>query len=786
MNVNPSIGLTADQVASFPKNESLRHQSNFQLMVTVLKNQVLSFFFLLLIVSGGLSFFLGEKVDASIFFSIAFINAIIGFFQEYRANKGSQLLEKIIEHTVTVRRDGKLVRIPHFEVVLNDIMIVVPGDVLVADVVIISGENIFLDQSVVTGETLPRQVFIGDTVASGVSLSSGSFVSQVCAVGNDSSLLKYAEKISKVQKSNNFEKFLNTISIAIMVVTVGCLLVVFIINVLILHGMPIPQYILFAISMLVGVVPESLPLIVTIILTKEAVALSKQHVLVKKLSVLQNLGGMNFLFTDKTGTLTENNLTVTQVIDCDGTLEASLKQISEGSYERTPMDLVFDQAIKSHFPTWQADIVEEPLKLSPFQVERGYAEYVTCDKKIILRGQYRSVAKMCQSIPENFFVDCILCESKGMRVIALAIQEGDDKPRLQGAVIFEDPLKPDAVTLYNSLEELDVSVKVITGDSLEVAEYIGNKLRGENRGGSQFARTMEGWNSQESSNIENYSVYARCKPEQKSDLITEHLDQGTVGFLGEGINDAMALKRADIGFVVSNASDVARQSADVILLEKSLDPILTAIMMSRKSFVRIRTYLLCTLTGNIGTLFSLTTVVVFWNQIPMLPIQILLNNLLTDLPLTFLITDAISEESLKKPIKSETRSFVFKIILFAAISSVFDFIFFFIFRSYGIETLRTGWFVFSVLAELTLVFSLRSELSILKAPSISKILTWILIACYLITIALPYSPLSSLFKLVPLSGFQVGIIVGVTVIYLFVNELFKWIERKKKLQAIVA
>lgn len=785
MNINPSVGLTADQVATAPKNLSLRHQSNFRLALKVLKMQIFSFFFVLLIVSGGLSFFLGEKVDASIFFGIALLNAVIGFFQEYRANKGAQLLEKIIEHTVTVRRDGILVCIPHSEVVLNDIMIVVPGDVLVADVIVISGENIFLDQSVVTGETLPRQAFAGDTVASGVSVSSGTFVAQVCAVGNDSSLLKYAEKISKVQKNNTFEKFLNTISIAIMVVTVACLLIVLVVNVLILHGMPISQYILFSISMLVGVVPESLPLIVTIILTKEAVALSKQHVLVKKLTVLQNLGGMNFLFTDKTGTLTENNLTVAQVIDCDGTLETSLRRISEGSYNRTPMDLVFDQAIKVHLLSDQVCNKEEDLELSPFQVERGYAQYTTPDKKRILRGQYRSVAEMCESIPETFFADCNAYEAKGMRIIALALQEGTNKPRLQGAVVFEDPLKPDAVALYRSLEELDVSVKVITGDSLEVAEYVGNKLLGTTEDRPQFARTMEGWNPDGSNDIENCLVYARCKPEQKSDLITEHLDHGTVGFLGEGINDAMALKRADIGFVVSNASDVARQSADVILLEKSLDPILTAIRMSRKAFVRIRTYLLCTLTGNIGTLFSLTTVVVFWNQIPMLPIQILLNNLLTDLPLTFLITDAVSEESLKKPIKSETRLFVRKIVLFAAISSAFDFMFFFIFRSYSIETLRTGWFVFSVLAELTLVFSLRSELSILKAPKISRVLGGILMVSYIIAIVLPYSPLGPLFKLVPLGGLQIGMIVGITVIYLFINELFKWLGRKKKLQAVV-
>jgi Mg2+-importing ATPase len=342
-------------------------------------------------------------------------------------------------------------------------------------------------------------------------------------------------------------------------------------------------------------------------------------------------------------------------------------------------------------------------------------------------------------------------------------------------------LKEDAVDTYNKISNLGVEMKVITGDSLQVAEYVGKILHPSHM--ENFAFSMDNYTSGQSELLKEYFIYAKCKPEHKSELIDYHLNSGVVGFLGEGINDALALKRADIGFVVNNGSDLARQSGDVLLLEKSLDPVIAAITMSREAFVKIRTYLLCTLTGNIGTLFSLTTVIIFWRQIPMLPIQILLNNFLTDFPLIFLITDKISEVSVQKPVKEDRKKFYKIIIVFAAVSSIFDFIFFFMFNGYDISVLRTGWFVFSVFAELTLVFSLRSELSIFKAPKVSRILLYTLISCYIISVTLPFTRFGELFHLVPLSHLQLVIIFGIIIIYLIVNEIIKNIFFSKKIHA---
>lgn len=774
MQTNITTGLTTSEVSKAPKNIPAHHASSLEMAFVVARGQVVSFFFLLLIASGLLSLFLHEPIDATIFFVIAGINAVIGFFQEYRANKSAQTLEKMVAHTVTVRRNGVLEKIPHTDVVLGDIVILGPGDIAVVDVTVRTCTDGFLDESVVTGETMPRQINAGDSIPSGATVSQGSVIGEVSAVGKESSLMQYAEKISKVQKSSNFEKFIHTISTTIMIVTVACLLLVLVVNVLIMHGMMFSDYILYAISMLVGVVPESLPLIVTIILTREALRLSKQQVLIKKLSVLQNLGSMNYLFTDKTGTLTENNLRVKEILERDKTAYDKLFAIAAGSYERTPMDTVFDTAILTYVNGSDKAFSKEKdqeLILSPFQVERGYAIYTFPSGEKVIRGQYRSISTLTGS--DNEFCDtCTKYESEGLRIIATAISSKEsDTYTLQSAVIFEDPLKPDAVETYKELSDLSINVKVITGDSLQVAEYVGNILHPVIM--DKFAFSMDGWKPDGTNAIEDYFVYARCKPEQKSELIDEHLDHGVVGFLGEGINDAMALKRADIGFVVNNGSDVARQSGDVLLLEKSLNPVIAAVTMSREAFLKIRTYLLCTLTGNIGTLFSLTAVVLFWQQIPMLPIQILLNNLLTDLPLMFLITDRIAPLLLKKPIQDKASKFFKIIVIFAAISSIFDFIFFFAFRGYDLSVLRTGWFVFSVLAELTLVFSLRSELSLFKAPKISNILMVIMTVCYIVAIALPFLPFGSLFHLVPLSFVQLGILLGITIIYLGVNELTK-------------
>lgn len=773
MTQSPLSGLTSAQVAQAAKNIPIHHVSTARLVFTTIANQIVSFFFFLLVLSGVLSLLLHHTVDAVIFFAIAGVNAVIGFFQEFHASKSTQALEKLITHKVTVRRDGAECLVDSTEVVQGDIVIAEAGDVIVADMVVREQSDLLIDESVRTGETMPRSFQVGETIFAGVHIVQGTLIGQVVSVGKQSSLLMYADKISHTEKNNNFEHFIRTVSIYILVATIVCLAFVLVVNVLITQSITLPEYVLYAIAMLVGVVPESLPLIITIILTREALSLAKSSVIVKKLSVLQNLGSMNYFFTDKTGTITENKLQVKEVFDVHN-LHQQLARIAHGQYKRTPMDTVFDAAIAAYVPKPANQTLEhETMQLSPFQNERGFSVYTFADGTEVIRGQYASVSAACASTSDHFNTQCLQAEQQGLRIIAFAQKNTiDTKHTLLGAVLFEDPLKDDAVQMYRSLQDVSVDVKIITGDSTSVACYVAHIV--DSRITEKDIFSMDQWTDNASNQrIADFRVYARCKPEQKLSLINEHLQRGVIGFLGEGINDALALKRSDIGFVVNNATDVARQSADVVLMEKSLAPIMESVRMSRKAFAHIRTYLLCTLAGNIGTLISLTAVVIFWQQIPMLPIQLLLNNILTDVPLLFLISDRVSDSVISKPVNTQAKNFFRYIVIFALVSSVFDGVFFFLFKGYDISVLRTGWFVFSVLAELTLVFSLRSELPLLRSPKIATALGVVLMLCYGFTLALPYLPFARVFHLYPLSLMQVSIIIAVIVLYACTNEAIK-------------
>ena len=770
---DPTQGLDQATVERSAKNIPKHQVTDRDLAMQVMGRQIFSFFFVLLIISGILSVILHESVDAWLFFILAIINASIGFFQEFRASKSAQALASLVQHTVTVRRDGKLVSVQSQEIVLGDIVIGEPGDIIAADLLVRESQDLLLDESVLTGESMPQEKKVGDTVVAGTNIAQGSLVGQVVAVGADSSLFKYSDEISKTQKNSSFDHFVNRISRLILMLTVVCLIIVLVGSVLVTRSVTVPEYILYAISLLVSVVPEALPLVITMILTREALELSRQRVIVKRLSVLQNLGGMDCLFTDKTGTITENNLRMVRSIDRNHLME-DLTTIAQASYERTPMDAVYDKAIQAYtqIPEKIDGVVSQ---FSPFKIIRGYAVYTFPDCEII-RGQYAHVLAACAPDP-SFADECLKTEQSGLRVIAIASRlPGASTYTLSGAAVFEDPLKPDAVAMYQKLHDLGIDVKIITGDSVAVATSVGEILDPSITTANVFS--MDGWKPDGTDTIEGYRIYARCQSEQKSELINEHLDHGVVGFLGEGINDALALKRADIGFVVNNGSDVARQSGDVLLLERSLSPIVAAISLSRRAYIHIRTYLVCTLAGNIGTLISLTAVIVLWKQIPMLPIQILLNNLLTDLPLLLLITDTIDESLLNKPIQEHVRRFFTVIVAFAALSSLFDFIYFFAFKGYDLSILRTGWFIFSVIAELTAVYTLRSELPLFKSPKLSRPLSFALIICYIIAFILPFSPLGPLFHLMPLTLMQLGILGGITIIYLGANEFMKFILTK--------
>ncbi len=767
----------------------------------VLVNQMRSIFFVLLLVSAVLSFYLGNHTDAYIFIILNALNVLVGFVQEFKASKASKTLAKMIKHRVTVIRDGKKAQIDHDDVVAGDIVFPVHGNVLVADLYVRESIDAFVDESLLTGESLPRSIAAGDTAYAGTSVVGGRFIGQVIAAGEESSLMQYGKALRNIQKDNDFARFVKKVSAYILFITLACLVLIAIYAVFVEGKYTSTAFILFAISMLIGVVPESLSLIITLMLTREAIILSREGVIVKSLPALQQLGSIRYLLTDKTGTITENAIRLVDTFDLKG-LKSVISLVSTAEYERTPMDQAFDDALRDKVTseisadTAVYDLMPKKPIVTPFTNNAGYASF-DFGTSIVRRGQFYSILNSSIGLSETeknkLETLYIEYESKGLRILAFGSapvyvdptgrrKNGEDELlfSFSGFAVFEDPLKADAADSFKEAEGLGINVKILTGDSVLVSKYVAKKLD-PNLTDDAVEELGKGVDmpAYAESEIEENRVYARCMPEQKLELINRHIPYGAVGFLGEGINDALALKRADVGIVVTNASDVGRQSADILLTEKSLNPIIKAIQLSRHAYAHISTYLLCTLTGNVGTLISITLVAMFWTDLPMLPIQILLNNLLTDVPLIFLITDRLAKEQYDKPIENIASDFFKTIFVFGFISSVFDIIYFYMFKDLPLEVLRTGWFIFSVTCELALVFSLRTKLSMFKGPRMSKPLTAAIALSGLAAFLFMYVPgLNAKLALVPIDGPHIATILGLTVVYMIANEIYKFAKRR--------
>jgi Mg2+-importing ATPase len=767
-----------------------KRQSALRRLLSNIKNPLV----LLLLALAVLSFLTGDLRAMAVIFSMVVLGVVLRFFQEMRADDAAAKLQEMVSNTATCVRSDKEREISLKILVPGDIIRLGAGDMVPADVRVLSAKDLFLNQAALTGEAMPLEKKPGpassdvqnplelpNTCFLGSNVVSGSATAVVIHTGNRTYFGSLAASIVGQRQLTSFDVGVNKFTwlmirfIAVMVPAV------FFINGLSKHNWL--EAFLFAMAVAVGLTPEMLPMIVTVNLSKGALAMARKKVIVKRLNAIQNFGAMDVLCTDKTGTLTQGRIVLEKHLDVHGNPSERVLQYGYlNSYHHTGLKNLLDEAILDH------EELEEALKAKekyrkideiPFDFVRRRMSVVVEDETglntLICKGAVSEVMNLCTRVEVEGEVIEVLPEhdvkrrqladelnSQGFRVIALAYKQmpgGPDEPVysvkdesdliLLGFLAFLDPPKETATEALTRLHSLNLSVKVLTGDNEIITAYICKEV------GMPVERLLLGSQIETMSETElaeaasATSVFARLVPAHKERIIRALQSKGHVlGFMGDGINDAPALKAADVGISVDSAVDIAKESSDIILLENSLLVLQQGVMEGRRVFGNIVKYIKMAASSNFGNMFSVVGASAFLPFLPMLPIQVLTNNLLYDFSQTTIPTDQVDGDWLIKP-RQWTIGKILRFILFIGpISSIFDYLTFFmmlyVFNCWHNPALfHTGWFVESLFTQTLIIHVIRTN----KIPFIQSRASWPLIITSVIIVAvgawLTVSPLAN-------------------------------------------
>ena len=780
----------------------------------VLLRQFTSPFIYILLATVPLSIIFGETIDAAMIVLFILINVGLGFSQEFRSEKMLATLSSLVVAKARVLRNGQEVMVSNRELVPGDIIIVQTGDIVPADARIIQTTGLTVNETVLTGESIAvnkdaepvknaKDVYDGsNTVFSSTTIVEGKALAVVVGTAGNSVMGGIAHLAADTVRESGFEKGIKSLSTFILRLIFGTLSLVFIANAIIKSGTgtSLVDLVIFSVALAISVIPEALPVVTTFSLSRGALHLAKKKVVVKRLSAIEDLGGIEILCSDKTGTITENELTVAEVL-CFGDYQK--QEVIMTAAEAAPFlhetgkqaNNAFDVALAKQLTAQdRAELAAGRIIADvPFDPARR-RNVVLCASgkinKIIVRGAFVEVASLSTNIKPTDKTALAWLEAegkKGRRVIMIAAKKAKqaDEQNLVaaengveavGLISFVDPLKPSSKAAIAEARELHVDFKIITGDGREVAEAIGREvgLVTESNQVITAAALLELPEPEQLAVAENTAVFARVNPAEKYRIIQLLQSKHQVGFLGEGINDAPALKVAQVGLVVAEASDVAREAADIVLLEKSLKVIVDGIREGRAVFVNTLTYIKATLASNLGNFYAIATVSLFIDFLPMLPLQILLLNLLSDFPMIAIATDRIDPEAIKNPKQYDVKEIALIATTLGLVSSLFYFIYFAYFKNYAPAALQTNWFVGGIITELLLLFSIRARGWSWRAarPSLPIVaLTGIALAS---TILLPIIPFTrELFKFSLPTVQDYGVIVGIAALYFVVTEIVK-------------
>ncbi len=768
---------------------------------------------IILLAASIVSAVFGEVVDASIIILIVLLSNTLNYLQTHRSQRAVEGLRKQVALTATALRDGNWVEIPRSELVPGDVIRLTVGDLVPADARLSESVYLHVQQAALTGESLPVEKDANDSASTsgnladvrsavflGTSVVSGSATAVVTATGRNTAFGDIAAHLATRPPQTEFERGVKTFSLLITRTVFFLVLFVFLVGIIFHHSTL--ESALFAISLAVGLTPEFLPMIVTITLAQGAARMARQKVIVKHLESMQNFGSIDILCSDKTGTLTTGEMALSDCFDSQGEPSKRVLVFAYlNSFYETGIKGPLDAAILHHD---QLDVSSyRKLGEIPFDFERRRLSVVVeQDGKplLICKGAPESVLPVCskyeidgQFIPldEKSHATCKETYQKlsaeGYYTIAVAYRPLPPKPEvyraideqdmiLLGYLAFFDPPREDAAKVLEALRSDGVEVKILTGDNALVTRHICSQV-GLNTDHMVQGDELDHIDDTALTHVvENTNVFARVSPAQKNRIILALKRRlHVVGYLGDGINDAPSLHTADVGISVASAVDVAKEAAELILLQQGLDVLHKGIIEGRKAFGNVMKYLLMGTSSNFGNMFSMAGAFVFLPFLPMLPTQILLNNFLYDLSQVTIPTDNVDASYIHKPQRWNIKLIRDFMIFIGPISSIFDFLTFFVMLAVfqASEALfHTGWFVESLATQTLVLFVIRTVGNPLRSRP-SKPLTISVIAVVIFGLIIPYTPLAGPLKFVPLPGLYYLFLAGATLAYLLLVEVVK-------------
>lgn len=773
-----------------------RRTSGWRLVVRQVENPIV----LLLIGATALSMVLGDVVDGAIILGITLVSGALGFAQERGAVRAVEDLMRSVRVHADVVRDGTEHEVALDDVVPGDLLVVRAGDVIAGDARVITSDCLLLDEAALTGESFPVEkrpepVDAGTPLRDrtsalwcGTHVMSGTGTAVVVAVGTDTEFGKVGERLAGAHVPTAFELGLRRFGFLLMRTTAVLVIGVFLVNVVL--DRPIVESLLFSLALAVGLTPQLLPTIVTVTLAAGARRMAERQVIVKRLDAIEDIGAIDVLCTDKTGTLTSGDVRFARALDPDGVESDVVRGLARvnATAQRGFLNPIDRALAACPAPTWTVDVLDE----LPYDFERRLLSVlVDLDgrRTIVTKGAVDAVLARCTlpdaqaaAVREQFAALSgdglrVLGLATGSRAAASGLTAGDEHDLdFAGFVCFTDPPKDDAADALRDLAALGVRTKVITGDNRHAAARVAAAV-GLDAGAVVTGSELETLDEATfTSLVERASVFAEIDPLHKERIVASLRRGGhAVGYLGDGINDAPSLRTADVGISVDTAIDVAKHAADVVLLDKDLGVIADGIRQGRRVFANTTKYVQVTVSANFGNMLSMAFAAAALPFLPLLPRQILLLNFLSDIPGTTIAADRVDPESITAPHGWDTRRLRDFMIVFGLISSVFDISTFVVLRAgFGADAslFHTGWFIESTATELAVMLVLRTARPAWRSrPGAALALSSALVAA--ITVALPFTPIAADLGLVGPSATVLAALATITLAYVTCTELGK-------------